>query len=108
MSHWVRFCSTCPIANCTEPNRVCYWVHGDDSYEQDINEYGFIKCRRSGCSMNYKPCFILFLLFKCRNHPNYQQADKMPIFNALSIVSSGHLGLNNDEVKRLLTKILNY
>lgn len=108
MSHWVRFCSTCPIANCPDPKRVCYWVHGDDDYAQDINEDGYVKCRRSGCSMNYNPCFILYLLFKCRNHPNYKQADKMAIFNALSIVSSGDLGLYPDEVKRLLTKILNY
>ena len=108
MSHWVRFCSTCPIANCPEPKRVIYWVHGKDDYSQDINEEGYVKCRKSGCSLNYNPCFILYLLFKCRNHPTYQQANKMAIFNALSIVSSGELGLYEHEVKKLLQKILSY
>lgn len=108
MSHWVRFCSTCPIANCDDPKRVCYWVHGDDDYGQDINEEGYVKCRKSGCRMNYIPVFILNLLFKCRNHPNYQRAEKMAIFNALSIVSSGDLGLYEWEVKKLLEKILRY
>lgn len=106
MSHWVRFCSTCPIANCPEPKRVIYWVHGDDLYDQDINEEGYVKCRKSGCTLNLIPCFILYLLFKCRNHPNYQKAEKMAIFNALSIVSSGELGLYESEVKKLLQKIL--
>ena len=108
MSHWVRFCSACPIANCSEPNRVCYWKHGDDNYEQDINEDGYVRCRRSGCQMNKYPCFILYLLFKCRNHPNYQSVTKMEIFHALSIVSSGDLGLYESEVKTLLQKILTY
>ena len=108
MSHWVRFRSTCPIAKCKEPSRVCNWVHGDDDYEQDINEDGYVKCRKSGCKMNNNPCFILYLLFKCRNHPNYEQAEIMGIFNALSIVSSGELGLYPGEVKSLLNKILNY
>ena len=106
MSHWVRFCSTCPIANCPDPKRVCYWVHGDDDYEQDINEEGYVKCRNSNCDMNEDPCFILYLEFKCRYHPFYQRPQKMAIFNALSIVSSGELGLYESEIKALLLKIM--
>lgn len=108
MSHWVRFCSTCPIAGCPEPRRVIYWVHGTDKYEQDINENGDVKCRKSGCSLNIRPRFILHLLFKCRNHLHYERVDKMAIFNALSIVSSGELGLYESEIKSLLAKILAY
>lgn len=108
MSHWVSFVSTCPIARCPDPKRVISWVHGDDDYSQDINEEGYVKCRKIGCSMNSYPCFILYLLFKCKYHPNYQQVGKMEIFNALSIVSSGDLGLSTTEAKNLLSKILNY
>lgn len=108
MSHWVRFISTCPISNCPDPRRICFWKHGSDLYGQDINEDGYVKCRKSGCPMNYNPSFILNLEFKCKNHPNYERVEKMAIFNALSIVSSGELGLYPEEVKRLLTKILNY
>ena len=108
MSHWVTFVSTCPIARCPEPKRVISWVHGDDNSFQDINEEGYVKCRKNGCSMNSYPCFILNLLFKCEYHPNYQQARKMEIFNALSIVSSGNLGLSTAEAKYLLNKLLNY
>ena len=48
------------------------------------------------------------MTFGCKNHPCYQKVEKMAIFNAISYVSSGELGLYDDEVKRLLTKILNY
>lgn len=106
MSHWVRFCSTCPVDNCPDPKRVNYWLHGTDDYEQDINEEGYVRCRKSGCSMNSRPCFILYLSFNCNYHPNYQHAEKMAIFNALSIVSSGELGLYKSEVNKLLQKIL--
>lgn len=108
MSHWVRFCSSCPIPKCKEPNRIIYWVHGDDDYEQDINEEGYVKCRKSGCSMNYNPCFILYLQFKCRNHPNYKQVTKMQVYHSLSIVSDGYLDLTEKEIQRLLNKINNY
>ena len=107
MSHWVTFVSTCPIARCPEPMRVISWRHGDDNSFQDINEEGYVKCRKIGCSMNIFPCFILYLLFKCRNHPNYRQVTKMEIFNALSIISSGDLGLSTEEATKLLDKILN-
>ena len=107
MSHWVPFCSTCPIAGCPEPSRVIHWSHGDDNNFEDINEEGYVKCRKNGCSMNKYPCFILYLLFKCRNHPNYRQVQKMEIYNALSIISSGDLGLSTSEAKNLLNKILN-
>lgn len=85
---------------------IIYLVNGDDLYDQDINEEGYAKCRKSGCLLNSIPFFILYLLIKCRNHPNYQKAEKMSIFNALSIVSFGELGLCESEVKKLIQKIL--
>ena len=48
------------------------------------------------------------MTLRCKNHPCYQKVEKMAIFKAISYVSSGELGLYDDEVKRLLTKILNY
>ena len=108
MSHWVRFCTTCPIPNCPDPRRVIYWQHADDDGEEEINEEGYVRCKKSGCHLNKNPCFILDMNLRCKNHPCYQKVEKMAIFNAISYVSSGELGLYDDEVKRLLTKILNY
>ena len=107
MSHWVRFCTTCPIPNCRDPRRVIYWQHPDDDGEEEINEEGYVRCKKSGCHLNKNPCFILDMTIGCKNHP-HQKVEKMAIFNAISIVSSGELELYPNEVKRLLTKILNY
>lgn len=108
MSHWVRFCSSCPISNCPGRYKIHYWVHTKDDCELDINEEGYIKCRKSGCSLNENPCFILDFIFCCKNHSEHKRADKMSIFNAISIASSGELGLSDEECKKLLIKILNY
>jgi hypothetical protein len=107
MSHWVRFCTTCPIPNCPDPNRVIYWLHADDDGVEEINEEGYVRCKKSGCRLNKNPCFILDMTFGCKNHPD-QKVEKMALFNALSFVSCGELGLYESEVKRLLTKILKY
>ena len=109
MSHWVPFYSTCPIANCHDPSRVIHWSHGDDNNFEDINEEGYVKCRKNGCSMNRNPCFILELLFKCRNHDTYQRIEStLQVYHALCMVSSNHLGLSTSEIKYLLNKISNH
>ena len=109
MSNWVDFCSGCPIANCPDPQRVIYWKHGDNCGSlEDINEEGYIRCKKVGCDLNREPCFILELLFKCKYHPNYEETDPMTVFHALSIVSSGTLGLNKKQCQKLLNKINNY
>ena len=108
MSHWVRFCTTCPIPNCPDPRRVIYWHHVDDDGEEEINEEGYVRCKKSGCHLNKNPCFILDMTFGCKNHPDKKKVEKMAIFNALSIVSEGEFGFYPDEIKRLLAKILNY
>ena len=108
MSHWVRFCTTCPIPNCPDPRRVIYWHHVDDDGEEEINEEGYVRCKKSGCHLNKNPCFILDMNFGCKNHPDKKKVEKMAIFNALSILSRGEFGFYPDEIKRLLAKILNY
>ena len=108
MSHWVRFCTTCPIPNCPDPRRVIYWQHADDDGEEEINEEGYVRCKKSGCHLNKNPCFILDMTFGCKNHPDKKKVEKMAIFNALSILSRGEFGFYPDEIKRLLAKILNY
>ena len=108
MSHWVRFCTTCPIPNCPDPRRVIYWHHVDDDGEEEINEEGYVRCKKSGCHLNKNPCFILDMTFGCKNHPDKKKVEKMAIFNALSILSRGEFGFYPDEIKRLLAKILNY
>ena len=108
MSHWVRFCTTCPIPNCPDPRRVIYWQHADDDGEEEINEEGYVRCKKSGCHLNKNPCFVLDMTFGCKNHPDKKKVEKMAIFNALSILSRGEFGFYPDEIKRLLAKILNY
>ena len=108
MTHWVRFCSTCPIANYPNPKKVFYCHHAGDDYEQEINEDRYVICWKSGCSMNSNPCFILDLSFNWGNHTNKltynKKAYKMAIFNALSIVSCGDIGLYPDDKKNNYTK----
>ena len=49
MSHWVRFCSTCPISGCSNSLKIIYWTCSKDGSELYINQDGYIKCGKNGC-----------------------------------------------------------
>ena len=105
MSHWVRFCSTCPAPCCPNPNRVIYWTCSNDDYGLYINEDGYIKCGKNGCNRNIHPDFILDTKFSCGEHHSIFRPDKMRVLNAFAIASH-HYG--NDFCKQILQKIVEY
>lgn len=83
-----------------------YWKHRDNCGSlKDINEEWYIRCKKDGYKLNKDPCFILELLFKCKYHPDYLEPDPMAVYHSLSIISSGSLGLNKKQYKKLLDKI---
>ena len=106
MSHWVRFCSTCPIPGCSKSRKIIYWTCSKDDSELYINEDGYIKCGKNGCIRNTHPDFILDTNFNCNEHQSYISPDKMAVFNALSFASVENY--KPDFCKKLLSKILNY
>ena len=108
MSHWMRFCSTCPLPGCMNPTRIIYWTCSYDDSDLYINEDGYIKCGKNGCIRNTHPDFILETKFNCSKHQSYNNTSpgKMGVFNALSFASGKYE--SDFCFKKILNKILNY
>ena len=106
MSHWVRFCSTCPISGCSNSRKIIYWTCSKDGSELYINKDGYIKCGKNGCIRNTHPDFILNTNFNCNKHQSYVSPDRMGVVHALAIASGEKYDVNF--CKKLLNKILAY